>query len=122
MHRAQMREEAAASQPAELPRAEAEPVREPIVAAPAIAPSPDVAPAPTIAREPAPAPKPAVTPPPVDVREALETSGLQMVETRPDRVRAPAPEAEPVALGRPRRERPRAVETEAPLVQVETKH
>lgn len=106
-----MREEAAASRPVQLPQAaDIEPAREPMAAAPVVVP------------EPAPAPRPATAPAPIDVREALETSGLQMVETRPDRAQAPAPEPEPVALGRPRRERPRAVEAEEPLVQVETKH
>jgi hypothetical protein len=58
----------------------------------------------------------------VDPREVLESAGLQMVETRPDRVPAAAPEPEVVALGRPRRERPRRVAEDEPLVQVETKN
>jgi len=59
--------------------------------------------------------------PRVDTREMLESAGLQMVETRADRVStAPQPE-ESVPLGRPRRERPRAAGEEQ-LVQVETKH
>ncbi|MGE3160834.1 MAG: ribonuclease E/G [Burkholderiales bacterium] len=119
MHRAQMRAEAE-SRAAEPAAPQAEPVREPIAAAPAMAPEP-VAQA---VREPAPtpAPRPAPAPETLDVREALESSGLQMVETRPDRARPPAPEAEPAALGRPRRERPQAAQADEPLVQVETKH
>lgn len=59
--------------------------------------------------------------PRVDTREMLESAGLQMVETRSDRVTpAPQPE-ESVPLGRPRRERP-STAGEEQLVQVETKH
>jgi len=58
----------------------------------------------------------------VDARAALESAGLQMVETRRDRVPAALPEAKAAPLGRPRRERPRPVAEEVPLVQVETKN
>jgi hypothetical protein len=58
----------------------------------------------------------------VDPREVLESAGLQMVETRPERVSAAPPEPEGVPLGRPRRERPRRVAEDEPLVQVETKN
>lgn len=58
----------------------------------------------------------------VDAREALASAGLQMVETRPERVPAALPEPETVPLGRPRRERPRPEAGEEPLVQVETKN
>lgn len=66
---------------------------------------------------------PAREPAPVAVRETLEDTGLQMVETRADLARAPAPQTESVQLGRPRSERPRpnAPEEES-LVQVETKN
>ena len=58
--------------------------------------------------------------PRVDPRQYLESAGLQMVETDSAK-RAPLePEPEPVRLGRPRRERPRAAE-DAELVQVETR-
>lgn len=70
--------------------------------------------------EPAPQPRPE---PRADPREVLQSAGLQMVETRADRAPAVPPEAEPVVLGRPRRERARTEETAAqPLVQVETKN
>ena len=59
--------------------------------------------------------------PRVDTREMLEGAGLQMVETRPDRVPAAPPAEEPAHLGRPRRERQRPAGEEQ-LVQVETKH
>ena len=70
--------------------------------------------------ESAPVPSPAPQPARVNPRELLETAGLQMVETRPDRVPAAPPEPEAVPLGRPRRERPRSA-AEEQLVQVETK-
>jgi ribonuclease E len=79
-------------------------------------------------REPEPAPVPASRPaaesrPPAvtDVRAELESSGLQMVETKSERVSAPQPEPA-MPLGRPRPERPRAHAEDEPLVQVETKH
>lgn len=59
--------------------------------------------------------------PKVDSRELLETAGLVMIET--DRSKAPAQPAaeEPQQpLGRPRRERPKAVVQEEELQQVET--
>jgi ribonuclease E len=59
--------------------------------------------------------------PRVGTREMLEGAGLQMVETRPDRVPAAPPAEEPAQLGRPRRERQRPAGEEQ-LVQVETKH
>ncbi len=116
MHAAQMREEArqreqeqreaaAQSRPEpETPRPEPEtpqPRREPVRAEPAVPPEP----------------------PRVDPREALESAGLQMVETRPERVPAAPAETEVVPLGRPRRERSRpAAAEDEPLVQVETKN
>jgi ribonuclease E len=66
--------------------------------------------------EPAPAPAPVR----VDPKVILESAGLQMVETNPHKVQAPAAEPEPAQLGRPRREKPRPA-GEEPLVQVETK-
>jgi hypothetical protein len=100
----EQREAAAQSQPEpETPRLRPEPVR----------------------AEPAPRPQmqPQPRPQQVDPREALESSGLQMVETRPDRVPPAPPEPEVVPLGRPRRERSRpAAAEDAPLVQVETKN
>jgi hypothetical protein len=59
-------------------------------------------------------------PSPLDVRAELESTGLQMVETRSERASAPEPEPV-VALGRPRRERPKLAAEDEPLVQVETK-
>lgn len=55
----------------------------------------------------------------MDPKEILESAGLVMIET--DRSKAPsAPVAEePQHLGRPRRERPKAQESED-LVQIET--
>ena len=94
MHRAQVQAEAAAR---EEP-AQSEPVR----------------------AAPAPAPEPKPEPARLDTRDTLESAGLQMVETRPDGLRAPAPELQPTPLGRPRRERPRQSADEE-LVQVETK-
>lgn len=79
--------------------------------------------------EPRPAPAQPVQPRPVaqqpeaprvDPREILESAGLQMVETRADRVSAPVQAEEAVPLGRPRRERSRPA-GEEPLVQIETK-
>ena len=98
MHEAQMREEARLN--AEAEQHEAQPQPAPERAMPPAAPA--------IAK--------------VDAREALESAGLQMVETRRDRVPASLPEAKAAPLGRPRRERPRPVAEEEPLVQVETKN
>jgi hypothetical protein len=71
-----------------------------------------------LAQESQPAPQPEA--PRVDTHAMLESSGLQMVETRADRAPPTAPAEEPVQLGRPRRERPRPSADEQ-LVQVETK-
>ena len=60
--------------------------------------------------------------PRVDPKAALESAGLQMVETDRSKAVQALPEPEPVQLGRPRREKPAApaiAETE--LVQVETR-
>jgi len=59
----------------------------------------------------------------VDPKVILESAGLQMVETNAAKARQPVVEAEPVQLGRPRRERP-AAQPAAPeeLVQVETRN
>lgn len=102
MHEAQMREEA---RQRELEQREAQPEPQPEPRAPERA---------------MPASQPAVAR--VDPREVLESAGLQMVETRPERVSAALPEPEGVPLGRPRRERPRRVAEDEPLVQVETKN
>ncbi|HUF82184.1 MAG TPA: ribonuclease E/G, partial [Burkholderiales bacterium] len=74
--------------------------------------------------EPVPAREPvaAATPVRVDPKVILESAGLQMVETHPDKARPPLPEPETVRLGRPRRDKP--VEQEPALealVQVETR-
>jgi ribonuclease E len=130
MHRAQMRAEAQAREeaarqeraargeaPSEEPRPVAEPARaeQPAPVAQPVESSPAAASQPAEAR---PLPQPEA--PRVDTREMLESAGLQMVETRADRV-PPAPAAEePVQLGRPRRERPRQAADEQ-LVQIETK-
>jgi hypothetical protein len=70
-----------------------------------------------VEHRPQPEPQPRVEAPRVDAREALASAGLEMVETT--RAPAPAPEAEPERLGRPRRERPAAQSEE--MVQVETR-
>lgn len=58
----------------------------------------------------------------VDPKAILESAGLQMVETRPDKVQAPAAEPEPVQLGRPRRDKPMEPQPASDeLVQVETR-
>jgi hypothetical protein len=71
--------------------------------------------------EPAAAPAPQPTPVRVDPREILESAGLQMVETNPAKARQPLPEAEPVPLGRPRREKPVTQAASDELVQIETR-
>jgi hypothetical protein len=71
------------------------------------------APAPVVERR----PEPKIEAPRPDAREALTSSGLQMVETT-KKAPAPAPEPEPERLGRPRRERPATSAGE--MVQVET--
>jgi ribonuclease E len=149
MHRAQMRAEAQAREEAARREREArgEPARQELEAgeavkteAPAIQQHVEPAAAVVQAAEPKPiaiqpvAPKPmtahavetkpGVTQPEaprVDTREMLESAGLQMVETRADRVSPVAQAEESVPLGRPRRERPRPA-AEEQLVQVETKH
>jgi ribonuclease E len=127
MHRAQMRAEAQAREeaarqqreargepaPAERPAPEAA-IAEPVATTPQAAEKA----APVHAVEPRPAPQPEA--PRVDTRAMLESAGLQMVETRADRVPATPPAEETVPLGRPRRERPRPGADEQ-LVQVETK-
>ena len=100
MHEAQMREEARLNAAAEQREAQPRPQPAPERAMPPAAPA--------MAK--------------VDARAALESAGLQMVETRRDRVPAALPEAKAAPLGRPRRERPRPVAEEEPLVQVETKN
>lgn len=61
--------------------------------------------------------------PRIDAQQLLNDSGLVMVET--DRNKAPViapPDEEPQHLGRPRRERPKAVPQEEELVQIETRN
>jgi hypothetical protein len=114
MHEAQMREEARQRELEQQAASAARPEPE----------QPQPRPEPVDA-EPAPRPQPQPQPQParIDPREVLESAGLQMVETRPDRVPAVPPEPEPVVLGRPRRERARGAEAaDEPLVQVETKN
>ena len=61
--------------------------------------------------------------PRADPKELLSSAGLQMVETDSSKSRQPAPEAEPLQLGRPRREKPAPpAVTENELVQVETRN
>ena len=103
MHLAAMREEEA-RQREEAPAPRGEPQQEPARPEPVVS---EPARAPAAAR--------------VDPKVILESAGLQMVETNPTRVQPPAPEPEPVQLGRPRREKPRPA-GEEPLVQVETKN
>ena len=83
---------------------------EPVVAAQELPPEP----APQIHAEAAVRPEPA---PRVDPQEYLAGAGLQMVETKSGSAQ-PSAAAEPVKLGRPRRQREAAAEE--PLVQVET--
>ena len=64
---------------------------------------------------------PRVESPRLDPKEALSSSGLQMVETDASKGRRIASEPEPVALGRPRRERPVQPAASDELVQVETR-
>ncbi|HEX9182924.1 MAG TPA: hypothetical protein VF876_06665 [Burkholderiales bacterium] len=129
MHRAQMRAEAQAREEAARleraargespePRPAAEPERAE-QAAPAAQPAES---SPAAASQPAET-RPLHQPeaPRVDTRQMLESAGLQMVETRADRVPAMPVAEEPVQLGRPRRERPRPA-SEEQLVQVETKN
>jgi ribonuclease E len=129
MHRAQMRAEAQAREEAARrereARGEAAPVErpsagvvehEPVAMPPRAAEEKAVAA--ELAQESQPAPQPEA--PRVDTHAMLESSGLQMVETRADRAPPTAPAEEPVQLGRPRRERPRPSADEQ-LVQVETK-
>ncbi|HUF79728.1 MAG TPA: hypothetical protein VMN03_01230, partial [Burkholderiales bacterium] len=74
--------------------------------------------------EPVPAREPAAAAAPVrvDPKVILESAGLQMVETHPDKARAPLPEPETVRLGRPRRDKPVAPEPASDeLVQIETR-
>jgi len=106
MHLAQMREEA--QQRDEVRQREEAAARESVREEP-------------VHTEPAAAPAPQPTPVRVDPREILESAGLQMVETNPSKARQPLPEAEPVPLGRPRREKPVAQTTSDELVQIETR-
>jgi len=94
---------------AEAPRIEAPRLESPRVEAP-------MAEAPRV-------PAPRVEVPRVDPKELLASAGLQMVETDASKARQSVPEAEPIQLGRPRRDRP-AVVPPAPeeLVQVETRN
>lgn len=73
-------------------------------------------------RDEAPAPRPApVQQPRINPKEVLESAGLVMIETDRSKAKAVAPQPEePVLLGRPRRERPKAHQEEE-LQQVETK-
>lgn len=105
MHLAQMREEARQREEAAArDSVREEPARqEPVQTEPAAAP----------ALQPAPAR--------VDPREILESAGLQMVETNPTKARQPLPEAEPVPLGRPRRDKPVTQEASDELEQIETR-
>jgi hypothetical protein len=102
MHEAQMREEARLNAEAERGETQPQPQAMPERAMPAAAPA--------IAK--------------VDAREALASAGLQMVETRRDRVPAALPEPEAVPLGRPRRERPAVAQSDSAaeeLEQIETR-
>jgi hypothetical protein len=69
-----------------------------------------------------PAPAHRAEEPRINPKEILADAGLVMVET--DRSKAPVqtPVDEPVNLGRPRRERPKAQPQDEELKQVETKH
>jgi hypothetical protein len=104
-------EEPHVEQPAreEAPRVEARAVESPSVEAPrAEAPRAEM---------------PRYEAPRVDAKEILSSAGLQMVETDRSKAVQSLPEAEPVHLGRPRREKPVAPPTaETELVQVETRN
>lgn len=67
---------------------------------------------------------PIATENPVNIAEALENSGLVMVETSAAQVPSPLSESQLIAVApQPRRRRPAVVVVEAePLVMVETKH
>ena len=127
MHRAQMRAEAQAREEAarleraargEAPSEEPRPAPEPERTEPAVQQAES---SPAAVRQPAETRSlPQAEAPRVDTREMLESAGLQMVETRADRVPAAPAAEEPVQLGRPRRERPRQAADEQ-LVQIETK-
>jgi len=95
--------------------ADAQPVETPAPVAAAPAPAPVEPPAARVEPIPAPAPAPA----PVDSRAMLQDSGLVMIETT-SKPAAPVVDEEPVKLGRPRRERPKAADES--LQQVETKN
>jgi ribonuclease E len=78
---------------------------------------------------PPPAPLPAQVPEPaarveqprVDSRALLESDGLVMIETDRSKAAPPPPAEQPQALGRPRRERPKAPAQDEELQQVETR-
>jgi ribonuclease E len=58
----------------------------------------------------------------VDPKVILESAGLQMVETNPDKTRPPLPDPETVRLGRPRRDKPVEQQPASDeLVQIETR-
>jgi len=134
MHRAQMQAEAEESHGTPPAMPAVTPVvpedSPPAALPPEMAVEPQVAePAPRVEPErpriaavaPVPVPAPAPAPSLGEARAELESSGLQMVETKSERALAPEPEPA-TPLGRPRAERPRQVAEEEPLVQVETKH
>jgi ribonuclease E len=102
--------------PAPAPQAR-EPVHGPVMAAAheQDAPQPHSAPTAPAKHETPPGPR---APDPVDIERALQESGLQMVQTRPDAVAEPVAEFEPVPAKRDRR--PPPSELNEPLVQVET--
>ena len=98
---------------------------EPTLAAPFVQPVAEEAPAiatPAPTETPtAPAAAAVAAAPAVDLGEALEQSGLVMVETSSDKVKNWQPEAAPVEAVRPRRTRPApVVVADEPLVMVET--
>jgi len=70
----------------------------------------------------APRHEPRVEVPRIDPKPILESAGLVMIETDRSKAATVAPQPEePVQLGRPRRERPKATTQEDELQQVETK-
>lgn len=86
-----------------------------------VAPVVERAPEPRVEQTPVPVRETPPVAPKVDVREALSSSGLVMVETTSKTSVAPVEPEPAVPLGRPRPVRPRAAPADEPLVQVETR-
>jgi hypothetical protein len=66
-------------------------------------------------------PEPRYEEPKIDSKALLDNSGLVMIETDRSKAQFAPQEEEPQHLGRPRRERPKALPQEEELQQVETR-